>query len=105
MKRKFFIGILSVFFIVLLAAIMIPNFVHPKTVYARNSCINNLRQIDGAKQQWALENHKTTNDIPTFNDVAPYMKLPLVCPKGGTYSVGRMDEPPRCTFGGKHVLP
>src|SRR5438477_12065760 len=46
----------------LLAAIAIPNFVRARTTSQRNACINNLRQIDGAKQQWALENHKTSTD-------------------------------------------
>src|ERR1700691_4733209 len=39
----------------LLAAIAIPNFVRARTTSQMNACINNLRQIDGAKQQWALE--------------------------------------------------
>ncbi|HZV36220.1 MAG TPA: prepilin-type N-terminal cleavage/methylation domain-containing protein, partial [Verrucomicrobiae bacterium] len=38
----------------LLAAIAIPNFVHARTTAQQNACINNLRQIDGAKQEWAL---------------------------------------------------
>ena len=40
----------------LLAAIAIPNFVRLARPRRQNACINNLRQIDGAKQQWALEN-------------------------------------------------
>jgi general secretion pathway protein G len=64
-----------------------------------------LRQIEGAKEQWALEKGKTTNDIPTFADVAPYMKLPIVCAEGGTYTVGKIGEPAKCSIGGKHVAP
>ena len=41
----------------LLAAIAIPNFIHARTSSQTNACINNLRQIDSTKQQWALE-HK-----------------------------------------------
>ena len=44
----------------LLAAIAIPNFVRARTQSQKNACINNLRQIDGAVQQWALENKKPT---------------------------------------------
>jgi prepilin-type N-terminal cleavage/methylation domain-containing protein len=33
----------------LLAAIAIPNFVRARTTAQQNACINNLRQIDGAK--------------------------------------------------------
>ena len=39
----------------LLAAIAIPNFVKARTTSQMNACINNLRQVDGAIQQWALE--------------------------------------------------
>ncbi len=74
-----------------------------------NACVNNMRQIDGAKQQWALVNKKTTNDIPTWSDLAPYLSrngtnLP-VCPGGGVYTLGRLGEPPKCSVGhGSHLL-
>ena len=41
----------------LLAAIAIPNFVRARTTAQMNACITNLRQIDAAIQQWALENN------------------------------------------------
>jgi prepilin-type N-terminal cleavage/methylation domain-containing protein len=44
----------------LLAAIAIPNFVKARGTAQKNACINNLRQIDGAKEQWALENKKSS---------------------------------------------
>ena len=50
-----------------------------------NACISNLRMIDGAKQQWALENKKPASAMPTAADLSPYMRsntLP-VCPAGG----------------------
>src|SRR5947209_19333386 len=47
----------------LLAAIAIPNFVRARTTSQMNACINNLRQIDGAKQQWALETKQATNAV------------------------------------------
>jgi hypothetical protein len=105
MRKKPFFRIGYVLFIVFLAAIALPNFIGATTTPAQNACVNNLRQLDGAKQQWQLENRKTTNDIPTFADVAPYMKLPFYCPQGGTYIVGRVGEPPRCSIGGRHALP
>src|ERR1700720_3711757 len=57
----------------LLAAIAIPNFVRARTTSQKNACINNLRQIDGAKQQWALENKAGTNALPVDSDIQPYM--------------------------------
>ena len=39
-----------------------------------NTCINNLRQIDAAKQQWALENSKTDDAVPTALELLPYLR-------------------------------
>jgi hypothetical protein len=76
---------------------------------AQDACVNNLRQIDGAKQTWALENHPSPNDIVTWQEIQPYLgrgpngSLP-VCPLGGTYILGRVGEPPKCSLGGTHSL-
>ena len=72
----------------------------------RNACINNLRQIDAAKQQWALEKNKTADAIPTAQDLLPYFKDGIfpVCPSGGTYTIGAVGELPTCSVPG-HVLP
>lgn len=75
---------------------------------APNACVNNLRQIDGAKAQLALE-HQLTNGTPVRpTQVGLYLKggvLPQ-CPEGGTYTVGKIGENPTCSIGtGQHVLP
>jgi prepilin-type N-terminal cleavage/methylation domain-containing protein len=57
----------------LLAAIAIPNFVRARKTSQTNACINNLRQIDGAKQQWALENGKQTSATVANSDIQPYL--------------------------------
>src|SRR3954468_6091279 len=57
----------------LLAAIAIPNFVRARTTAQQNACINNLRQLDGAKQQWALKNKTPPSATPDITDVAPYL--------------------------------
>src|SRR5947207_13253610 len=57
----------------LLAAIAIPNFVKARTTAQQNACINNLRQIDSAKQQWALETRQTANATPVETDIRPYL--------------------------------
>src|SRR5678810_193148 len=68
----------------LLAAIAIPNFIKARTTSQMNACINNLRQIDGAIQQWALENKKDATAKVTFPDISGYLKNSVVCPAGGT---------------------
>jgi len=73
-------------------------------------CVDNLRLIDAAKQQWALENKKTGADVPTWADLAPYLSpnsgnsnVPK-CPSSGTYTIGPMSNQPTCSIPG-HALP
>ena len=99
----------------LLAAIAIPNFIKARTTSQKNACINNLRQIDGAVQQWALENKKAASSTITLTDVTPYLKNSVVCPAGGTtasdsYKVTDCQTQPTCISAGGtstagHVLP
>src|SRR5438552_11815344 len=63
----------------LLAAIAIPNFIRARTTAQLNACINNLRQIDGAIQQWALENKKDASASPVFTDISSYLKNSVIC--------------------------
>ena len=87
-----------------LSAIAIPNFVKARTTSQLNACINNLRQIDAAKQQWALEKGKKATDTPTKEDLLPYLRGWPVCPQGGTYTIGAVGEPPTCSIP-NHKLP
>jgi prepilin-type N-terminal cleavage/methylation domain-containing protein len=90
----------------LLAAIAIPNFMRARATSQQNACINNLRQIDAAKKEWALENGKAGGDVPTMADLTPYFKdgkFP-VCPASGTYTIGAVTNPPTCSIPG-HKLP
>src|SRR5262245_35725598 len=57
----------------LLAAIAIPNFVRARTTSQQNACINNLRQVDGAKQQWGLETKAAPTASPDVTDIQPYL--------------------------------
>jgi len=92
----------------LLAAIAIPNFVRARNTAQKNTCINNLRQIDGGKQQWALENKKSDTDTPTSDEVKVYIKNSVFpsCPASGTYTVGAVNTDPTCSKSADgHVLP
>src|ERR1041385_1955892 len=94
----------------LLAAIAIPNFVRARQTSQTNACINNLRQIDGAKQQWALENGKQATDVPADADVQPYLgrgqagslqnvHCPLVAAAANScagYTIGQVGVAPKC---------
>jgi prepilin-type N-terminal cleavage/methylation domain-containing protein len=88
----------------LLAAIAIPNFVKARQTAQKNACISNLRMIDGAKEQWALENRSAggavVEDGPT--GVNSYIKggVRPVCPAGGEYNYQPLGEKPTCTTPG-----
>ncbi|MFT4688138.1 MAG: competence type IV pilus major pilin ComGC [Verrucomicrobiia bacterium] len=87
----------------LLAAIAIPNFVKARATAQKNSCIANLKQVDGAVQQWALEGKKTAASTYTFASAGllDYLKgsrLPE-CPGSGTYSPGAtVSASPTCSL-------
>ena len=97
----------------LLAAIAIPNFVRAREASQTNACINNLRQIDGAKQQWALETGAATGANCDAGDITPYLgrngtdgQFPT-CPVGAaTYTPNTIGADPTCGSGiAAHVLP
>ena len=72
---------------------------------AKSSCLANLKYIDGAKDTWALECQKTTNDTPTWSDLIGttlYIRDQPECPKGGVYTLGRVGEKASCTVPGAH---
>ena len=99
----------------LLAAIAIPNFVRARTTAQMNACINNLRQIDGAIQQWALETKQASTAPVTAADVSGYLKAPPTCPAysgaGGlpgftaSYGLTTVSNPPTCARVATHILP
>ena len=76
------------------------------------TCINGLRQIDGAKQQWALENHQQSTATPGTASLQPYMGRGTAgstfptCPAQGSYTVNAINTPPTCSLSGiGHALP
>src|SRR5438094_5017252 len=74
----------------LLAAIAIPNFVKARTASQKNACSANVKQIDGAKATWALEEKKVTTDTPADTDLfgaTQYIRDKPACPVGGTYAL------------------
>jgi prepilin-type N-terminal cleavage/methylation domain-containing protein len=83
----------------LLAAIAIPNFVKARTTAQQNACINNLRQIDGAKDQFAIEKKLSTTDTVADTDVESYLKSSKKpeCPAAGTYTYNAIGTPPTCS--------
>ena len=85
----------------MLASIAIPNFVKARTTAQMNACISNLRQIDGAIQQWALDTKQGDTANVTAAEILPYLKNAVTCPSGGktfadSYSVSTVQARPTC---------
>jgi prepilin-type N-terminal cleavage/methylation domain-containing protein len=101
----------------LLAAVAIPNFAHARSTSQQNVCINNLHQIDGAKQEWGLENKVPLTARPGIAELQPYMgrgsngSLPS-CPLDTdntwttSYTAGNLQAAPVCNISPtNHILP
>ena len=108
----------------LLAAIAIPNFIKARTTSQQNACINNLRQIDGAIQQWALQTGQLPTATVVVASLSPYLGRgtagatvntgggqvagDINCPAGGTYATATVADKPTCSLSSlatPHLLP
>jgi len=91
----------------ILMAIAVPNFIQARQTSRRNSCIANLKQIDSAKEQFAMENKLDTGATVAWTDlVTTYMKSQPTCPGGGTYTIAVVGTNPSCSLAASgHVLP
>ncbi len=93
--------------IALLAAIAIPSFVHARAKSQATICINNLRQIESAVQEFALERGKRVGEPVNYpDDITPDIKLNSAnsiptCPAGGTYTLMAVGTIPQamCSLG------
>src|SRR3954454_11906009 len=107
------VALISAVAVLVLAVAVRKGFINVRKTSASNACVMNLRHIEGAKETWALDRQKKTNEIVLWDDITPYLSHEHVprCPDGGTYTLGRVGEPPRCSLapafvGGKsHEIP
>ncbi len=72
--------------IALLAAIAVPNFLRARKRSQATRCLEDLRIIDSADDQYAIENNKSTGDLVVWTDVQNYLKTGSVL-----YSSGGAD--------------
>ena len=85
----------------LLAAIAVPNFVKSRGIAQQHACVDNLRQIQSAKQVWALEKRKVSSDTVGESDLVGaglYIKYRPVCPASGDYDYKTVGEDATCTI-------
>jgi Tfp pilus assembly protein PilE len=89
----------------LLAAIAIPSFMKARTTSQKNACIENLRQIEGSKEQWAMEANKQTGDTIVTTAVSAYLKGSVFpnCPASGTYTYAAVGTDASCSVTGHEI--
>jgi len=85
----------------LLAAIAIPNYTRARQVAFQKTCLQNLRQIDGAVASYALEARKEAGQSVTYDEIKVYLDKSVFCPAGGktfddSYSIASVDSPTTC---------
>jgi prepilin-type N-terminal cleavage/methylation domain-containing protein len=93
----------------ILLAIAVPNFVKARESSRTKACIANLKQIEAAKQQWAMDFKQNSTDSPGFTDLVGSGKYisgtaAPTCPSGGTYDPQNVDTLATCSTGGTHTL-
>ncbi len=84
----------------ILLAIAVPNFIKARESSRAKSCIANLKQVDSAKEQWAMDNKKVAGDTPGFSDLVgtdKYIKSTPECPSSGTYTIAGLGTAPSCS--------
>jgi len=84
----------------LLAAVAVPNFVKARKASAKAACVMNLRAIEGAKANWAIDNKRGDTDVPTDSDLFgpdKYIREKPSCPENGTYSINAVAAKPTCS--------
>ena len=117
MNKKYGFTLVEIMIVVaiigLLAAIAIPSFVKARQDSQTKACINNLRIMDAAKEQSAMENkcgptQAITSGSAQETNVIAYIKgnkIPT-CPASGTYTWGDMSTQPSCSLSANgHKLP
>lgn len=83
-------------------AIAGPTWIKQRTLSQARVCQENLSKIEGAKEQWALDNNKDASATPTWGDLVAadgsgYLKKQPECPSAGTYTLGSMAVTPSCS--------
>ena len=99
----------------ILIAIAVPGFVKARTQSRTRACQENLTKIDGAKEQWALENNKATGATVLITDLyaaggSLYLKNSPTCPAaaGTAYTLNTIGTAPACPVVGvnpTHIMP
>ena len=85
----------------ILLAIAVPNFVKARESSRQKACVSNLKQIQSASEQWAMDKKQAGSATPLDADLfgsGNYVTIKPTCPAGGTYAIGTVDSDPTCNY-------
>ena len=84
----------------ILLAIAVPSFMNARERSRANACRSNLRQIQAAKEQWAMATNQGPTATPGWDALVPnFLQQQPRCPSGGTYTIGNLATNPTCSRG------
>ena len=100
----------------ILLAIAVPNFVHARETARSKACIENMKQIASAEEQYAMDAKLATGSAaPAMTALvgpALYIKSTPVCPSAGAYTISVIGTDPLCAIGlntpatyAPHIIP
>jgi prepilin-type N-terminal cleavage/methylation domain-containing protein len=90
----------------ILLAVAIPSFVQARESSRAKACVANLKQIDSAKQQWAMDQKAAPGATMASTDLSPtYVRSWPSCPESGTYTIGDINTLPTCSVGANTASP
>ncbi len=87
----------------ILLAIAVPNFIKARETSRTKACVSNLKQIDAAKEQWAMDNKAAAGatidgGLADLVGADNYIKATPECPAGGDYEVEAIGTDPTCSL-------
>jgi len=88
----------------ILLMIAMPNFINARANGRLKACVSNLKQLESAKEQYALENGVNNGEAVGWNNIVPtYVKEQPVCPAGGEYNLQVIGQEVTCSYPGHEL--
>ena len=88
-----------VLIISMIVAISIPNFMRSRAMSRKTACLENLRVVESAKEQFAMAANRKNGDSVAWDDLVPaFIKTTPSCPTGGQYTLNPVGTDATCSL-------